>query len=302
MNDQVIKVNLIPNTGTPAVAKVSQYDVGRPLQFVILDGATRATLAAGTKVYIKGTKPSGLGFSGYKTLGVGGSTITFQTNLAMTQECGRIACELRVVDGDDDIGTANFILAVEKTPHADGTTDGTTEEARTVLEQAQAAANAAAASAEEVAHAGIDASTARNGQVPTADGNGSWSWQAQQGGGGGSVTVDTALSTTSTNPVQNKVITENINSLTDQLAQKGTYSKPSDGIPKSDLDSAVQASLDKADSALQNAPVSSVNGQTGSVVIANATTSAAGLMSATDKSHLDAVYADYSSAITALGV
>lgn len=50
------------------------------------------------------------------------------------------------------------------------------------------------------------------------------------------------------------------------------------------------------------APVTSVNGSTGAVVIGNATTSSAGLMSATDKSHLDDVYADYSSALTALGV
>ena len=50
------------------------------------------------------------------------------------------------------------------------------------------------------------------------------------------------------------------------------------------------------------APVTSVNGATGAVTINNATTSAAGLMSATDKSHLDDVYADYSSALTALGV
>lgn len=34
----------------------------------------------------------------------------------------------------------------------------------------------------------------------------------------------------------------------------GTYSKPSDGIPKSDLASAVQTSLDKADTALQSLP------------------------------------------------
>lgn len=51
-----------------------------------------------------------------------------------------------------------------------------------------------------------------------------------------------------------------------------------------------------------SAPVTSVNTQTGAVVIGNATTSSAGLMSATDKSHLDDVYADYSSALTALGV
>lgn len=45
------------------------------------------------------------------------------------------------------------------------------------------------------------------------------------------------------------------------------YLKPRTGIPKSDLAQAVQASLDKADTALQVAPVTSVNGQTGDVVI-----------------------------------
>ena len=45
----------------------------------------------------------------------------------------------------------------------------------------------------------------------------------------------------------------------------GTYSKPSGGIPKTDLASAVQTSLEKADTALQTAPVTSVNGQTGAV-------------------------------------
>ena len=50
------------------------------------------------------------------------------------------------------------------------------------------------------------------------------------------------------------------------------------------------------------APVQSVNGLTGAVTISTATTSADGLMSSTDKSRLDAFYADYSSALTALGV
>ena len=47
----------------------------------------------------------------------------------------------------------------------------------------------------------------------------------------------------------------------------GTYSKPSGGIPKTDLASAVQTSLGKADTALQSAPVSSVNSKTGAVVL-----------------------------------
>ena len=53
---------------------------------------------------------------------------------------------------------------------------------------------------------------------------------------------------------------------------------------------------------ITSAPVQSVNGQTGAVVIPTATTSADGLLSAQDKSRLDALYEDYSSAMTALGV
>lgn len=43
------------------------------------------------------------------------------------------------------------------------------------------------------------------------------------------------------------------------------YTKPNGGIPKSDLAGSVQTSLGKADTALQSAPVTSVNGKTGSV-------------------------------------
>lgn len=88
------------------------------------------------------------------------------------------------------------------------------------------------------------------------------------GGGGGSVTVDAALSATSENPVQNKAIAA-------ALDGKGTYSKPSGGIPKSDLASAVQTSLGKADTALQAAPVTSVNGKTGAVLLTAADVGAA---------------------------
>ena len=56
------------------------------------------------------------------------------------------------------------------------------------------------------------------------------------------------------------------------------------------------------DSGFLTQAVTSVNGQTGAVTLPTATTSADGLMSSTDKSRLDALYADYSSAMTALGV
>lgn len=48
--------------------------------------------------------------------------------------------------------------------------------------------------------------------------------------------------------------------------------------------------------------VTSVNGMTGAVVIPNATQTDAGLMSAADKVILDNIAADYSAALTALGV
>lgn len=81
------------------------------------------------------------------------------------------------------------------------------------------------------------------------------------------VTVDSALSDSSENPVQNKVIKS-------ALDGKGTYSKPSGGIPATDLTPAVQTSLGKADTALQSAPVTSVNGQTGAVVLSIPSTAA----------------------------
>lgn len=59
---------------------------------------------------------------------------------------------------------------------------------------------------------------------------------------GNGITVDNATSTTSTNPVQNKIITAAVNK---------KYTKPSTGIPKTDLASAVKTSLGKADTAYQ---------------------------------------------------
>lgn len=66
----------------------------------------------------------------------------------------------------------------------------------------------------------------------------------------------------------------------------GTYSKPAGGIPKTDLSDAVQASLGKADTALQSAPVTRVNGKTGDVSLGaadvGALSSAAGAVGTTN--------------------
>lgn len=109
--------------------------------------------------------------------------------------------------------------------------------------------------------------------------------------GGGSVTVDDALSTTSTNPVQNKVITIAIRSKADTQ----TVSALADAV--NGLDSDVQGlRTSKADKSYVDTELA------GKASTTMATSSTDGLMSAQDKSNLDAVYADYTSALTALGV
>lgn len=58
--------------------------------------------------------------------------------------------------------------------------------------------------------------------------------------------VDTALSGTSENPVQNKAV---------KNALDGKYTKPQTGIPSTDMSQAVQTSLGKADTALQESDI-----------------------------------------------
>ena len=87
-------------------------------------------------------------------------------------------------------------------------------------------------------------------------------WVNQSGGGG---SVDSVNGQTGTVVLD----AEDVGALPDTTtaADLGAYVKPSGGIPKTDLASDVQTSLGKADTALQIAPVTSVNGQTGVVTL-----------------------------------
>lgn len=76
--------------------------------------------------------------------------------------------------------------------------------------------------------------------------------------------ADTALQTAPVTSVNNKTGAVTLNA---SDVGAGTYSKPSGGIPSTDMSSEVQTSLGKADTALQTAPVTSVNTKTGAVVL-----------------------------------
>ena len=146
MNTQTYTVNI--RTGVVNITRVdvSQGDTGRTLVFKLYDGLIPFTPPTGSTVTIVGRKPSGLGFS--ETCTVSGNTAVIDTTLAMTQEAGKFPVELRIESDTRSIGTANFMMHVEPSPHPEGTTDGTTEEARTVLEQCEAYAELAQEAAE----------------------------------------------------------------------------------------------------------------------------------------------------------
>jgi len=116
---------MTPDTILPYL-KLSQYDVGREISFVMKDGSQEYTVPSGATVKLEGTKPSGLGFTITCTLD--GSTATAVTTAGMTDEWGTVVAELVVRQGDNRLGSSNVRFDIERSPHPEGTTDGSAEQ------------------------------------------------------------------------------------------------------------------------------------------------------------------------------
>ena len=158
------RINMTPSYKAEQLA-ISQNDVGRELT-IYLVGANREAyiIPDGAQITLVGTKPSGLGFT---VAGIySGSTVTFTTTAEMSDEAGRIPCEVRITSGNKVIGSSNADLYVELNPHPDGTTDGTAEHVVSVItalvERAETAATGAGASATAAAEAARAAQDALN--------------------------------------------------------------------------------------------------------------------------------------------
>lgn len=120
---QIRNIDITPG-GSTQVLHVSQNDVGREITVNVKDGAGYFELDNCT-VTVAGTKPSGLGYSVECT--VSGHQVVITTTKGMTDEHGSIASELKIASGGNVIGSANFILAVERDPHPENTTDGSAD-------------------------------------------------------------------------------------------------------------------------------------------------------------------------------
>lgn len=133
MNAQEYNLNIRPGYGYSQTVKVSQDDIGRPLEFHLYDGMDLLSITVGSVITIHATKPSGLGFT--ETCTWSGSTASISTTESMTQESGAFPAELVITSGGDVLGTANFTFCVERSPHQTGTTDGVAEDLQDIYEQ-----------------------------------------------------------------------------------------------------------------------------------------------------------------------
>ena len=160
---QNVNVNLTPG-GYPREFHVSQYDVGRQLVAKVVDSTGDYSIPSGATVVLVGTKPSGFGFTLNGT--VSGSTVTFSTTATVTAEYGRIPCEIRITNGSTILGTANCMLAVEMSPHPEGTTDGNSE---TVIPELTLLVERIEAAAESIHDLSVSATTLAAGSDATAN-------------------------------------------------------------------------------------------------------------------------------------
>ena len=113
MTTQTKDINMISG-GVRSYVNVSQYDVGSEINFALYNNSSAFTPPAGTTVRVEGRKPDGNGFSYSASLSDNVVTVTVTDQ--MTVLSGEVLCELRLTKDSVDIGTANFILAVEEAP------------------------------------------------------------------------------------------------------------------------------------------------------------------------------------------
>lgn len=114
MIEQAYNLNLIPD-GVPVIVKVSQADSNtRTLKFNLYNGSELYQIPSGTTVEIVGTKDDSKFFVYYCAFD--GSVVKVKVVTQMTSRKGDVTCKLRLTqnDGVDVLGTASFVLRVDR--------------------------------------------------------------------------------------------------------------------------------------------------------------------------------------------
>lgn len=111
---EVINLNLIPSGALPVV-HASQYDEGRTFRANLMDGSTVYTLDGTEVLECDVKKPDG-NIVTVAVTNTSDSYVEIDTTLQMCACAGESLAELHITKGAQEIGTLNFILAVERSP------------------------------------------------------------------------------------------------------------------------------------------------------------------------------------------
>lgn len=171
MIEQTYFLDMIPGESAAPVVHVSQFDVNsRTLTFNLMKGGVAYEPDAGMTVTLDGTKPDNTAFSYPMT--VDGSSVSIALQPQMTVLSGHVRCEVTVSNASGQIGSANFILAVEESAIDTGAISDTDipifEDLKNQAQQAAAEATAAAQTVSAI----LPENVGTVGQVLTRTGTG----------------------------------------------------------------------------------------------------------------------------------
>lgn len=158
---------MIP-AGLPVRVPVSQYDdASRDIVFNLISGDVPFSVPSGADVTCDGTKPDGFSFIVPATFS--GSAVTMTVTEQMAAVSGDSLCQITIRSGGAVIGSANFILAVEKGPIGDGSIvsdsdmSAIAKYANDAIKSAQEAAQSAEQAAASVENVESQLSDAKDG-------------------------------------------------------------------------------------------------------------------------------------------
>ena len=199
MVEQTYRVDMIPN-GVPLVVHVSQYDTeARTLIFELYKGDVAYEVPAGAVASIAGTKPDKTAF--IYPMSIDGNVVSIDLQQQMAIVAGDVLTEIQITNSSGKIGSANFVIRVERGPIDEDSVISETDlpifeqlvsDAQTAANEAQTAAEDAADAAESVGSI-VPASAGTTGQVLTKTANGAdWADKYPSGGTAGQVLTKTA--------------------------------------------------------------------------------------------------------------
>ena len=138
------KLDMSPH-GIPQVIHVSQYDSDFSIQFKLFVSVGELNIESGTTAEIRGTKRSGTGYNASATINVSNNTVTVAGDAQMTAVAGRNTFEIVLKKSGKVLGSANFVLLVERAAlDADTITDASVlRELNAIVEGAETATQAA---------------------------------------------------------------------------------------------------------------------------------------------------------------